>query len=92
MSYHFYNHPHKTNDKRVSPTPRRYYSHLGSHLWVRRYARNLTQRELAEKAGVSRKTINAIETSKTLPTLVVAMKIATALDIAVEDLFFLNFQ
>ena len=50
------------------------------HLW--------TQEELADKSGVSRVTINAIETGKTENVLVNTLrKIADALGVSIEDLF-----
>ncbi len=48
---------------------------------------SLTQQELSEKAGVSRKSINAIENGIYVPSTVLALKIAKTLKCKVEDLF-----
>lgn len=48
---------------------------------------NWTQADLAEKLGVSRQTINAIETEKYDPSLPLAFKIAKLFRRAVEEIF-----
>ena len=50
----------------------------------------LRQEDLAEKLGVSRQTIIAIENDKYNPTLELAMKLAKQLGKNVEDIFFLD--
>ena len=52
-----------------------------------RHAAGLTQAELAAKVSVSRKTINTVENGVFVPTTVLALKLARALDCRVEDLF-----
>ena len=47
----------------------------------------MTQQELADKVGVSRQTIIAIEKSKYSPTLELAFKIANVFDIPLGDVF-----
>ena len=47
----------------------------------------MTQQELADKAGVTRQTIIAIEAGKYSPSLTLAFKIATALGVRIEDVF-----
>lgn len=47
----------------------------------------LTQAELAERAGVTRKSINAIETGNMVPSTLLALKLAKVLGVTVEDLF-----
>ena len=47
----------------------------------------LTQAELAERLGVSRQTVNAIETEKYDPSLPLAFKIAALFDLRIEDIF-----
>lgn len=47
----------------------------------------LTQGQLAELVGVSRKTINTVENGIFVPSTVVALKIAKALGQPVEALF-----
>ena len=62
---------------------------LGNRIREARDARGLTQAELAERIGVSRKTVNTVENGVFIPSTVVALKLAGALGCAVEDLFFL---
>ncbi|WP_174293078.1 helix-turn-helix transcriptional regulator [Sphingomonas bacterium] len=47
----------------------------------------LTQAALAERVGVSRKTINTVENGVFIPSTVLALKLAAALDRPVEALF-----
>ena len=46
-----------------------------------------TQADLAEKLGVSRQTINAIETEKYDPSLPLALKLAKLFRRSVEEIF-----
>ena len=48
----------------------------------------MTQKELAERAGCTRQTINAIEAAKYAPSLELAFKIARIFETGVEDVFF----
>jgi putative transcriptional regulator len=51
-------------------------------------ARNdMTQEDLAKKAGVSRQTINAIEKEKYDPSLSLAFKLAACFGVTIEELF-----
>jgi putative transcriptional regulator len=52
-----------------------------------RIAAGLTQEALSNSAGVSRKSINAIENGIYVPSTVLALKIAKTLKCSVEDLF-----
>ena len=47
----------------------------------------MSQQELAEKVGVSRQTIIAIENNKYDPSLPLAMRLARCLQTTVEELF-----
>jgi len=47
----------------------------------------MTQQELADKAGVTRQTIIAIEAGKYAPSLPLAFRIARAFHTSVEDVF-----
>lgn len=58
-----------------------------NELKVYRAKRDLTQEELAVEMGVSRQTINAIETGKYNPSLELALKLADHFDVAIEELF-----
>jgi putative transcriptional regulator len=52
-----------------------------------RAARDLSQAALAQAMGVSRQTINAIETGRYLPSLPLAIGLARYFGTTVEDLF-----
>ena len=52
-----------------------------------RAERNLTQAQLAELAGVSRKTINTVENEVFIPSTLLSLKLAKVLGLKVEDLF-----
>jgi len=60
---------------------------LVSSLKEIREARGLTQAQLAEVIRVSRKTINTVENGVYVPSTVIALKLAAALDTSVEALF-----
>ena len=47
----------------------------------------LTQAELADRVGVSRKTINTVENGVFVPSTMLALKLAAALGRSVEGLF-----
>ncbi|MEM9580934.1 MAG: helix-turn-helix transcriptional regulator, partial [Pseudomonadota bacterium] len=55
-----------------------------------RKARGLTQADLAEAAGVSRKTINTIENRVFSPSALLALQLARVLDVSVHEIFFLK--
>ena len=57
---------------------------------VARAERRMTQQELADTTGVSRQTINAIESGKFIPSTVLALKIARTFEMSVEEIFFLE--
>lgn len=52
-----------------------------------RLAAGLSQRELAETLGVSRQTVNSIETGRYDPSLPLAIAIARQFQRAVEEIF-----
>jgi len=54
---------------------------------LRFFANEMSQQTLAEKTGVSRQTINAIEACKYSPTLELAFRIAVAFDLKISDVF-----
>jgi len=60
---------------------------LHNKLKVYRAMRNLTQEQLADKVGVSRQTIIAIESNKYLPSLNLAFKLTEVFGVKVEDIF-----
>ena len=63
---------------------------LGNRLLALRTERGLTQAALAEMVGVSRKTINTVENGVFVPSTLLALKLARALDLPVEALFHLQ--
>ena len=63
---------------------------LSNRIKVQRAMKNITQEELAAQIGVTRKTINTIETGKFVPSTILAIKLARYFGISVEELFTLN--
>jgi len=60
---------------------------LRNTLKVHRARMDWTQEELARRVGVTRKTINTIENGVFIPSTVLALKLARAFSVRVEDLF-----
>ena len=60
---------------------------LKNQIKVYRAINNWTQEELAHQVGVTRKTINTIENGKFIPSAYLAIRIAKAFGVAVEDVF-----
>lgn len=54
---------------------------------LRFFANEMTQQELAEKAGVSRQTILSIEAGKYSPSLELAFRIADAFGVKIGEVF-----
>jgi putative transcriptional regulator len=54
---------------------------------LRFFANEMTQQELAEKAGVSRQTIIAVEAGKYNPSLELAFRIAEAFGVSIGEVF-----
>lgn len=63
---------------------------LYNRLKAMRAQRGLTQADLAEAVGVSRKTINTVENRVFVPSTILALKLARALDCPVSELFALD--
>ncbi len=63
---------------------------LGNRLKDRRTELGLTQADLAERCGVSRKTVNTVENGVFVPSTLLALKLAAALDRRVEELFWVE--
>ena len=61
--------------------------HLINSIKVERAKRNLSQADLAFRVGVSRKTINTIETGRFIPSTLIALLIAREFAIPVEQIF-----
>lgn len=52
-----------------------------------RARRNVSQQELADAIGVSRKTISTVETGRFTPSVVIALKLARYFQVPVESIF-----
>ncbi|WP_394999248.1 helix-turn-helix transcriptional regulator [Sphingomonas sp.] len=63
---------------------------LSNRLRELRAERELTQAQLAELVGVSRKTVNTVENGVFVPSTTLALKLARALAVPVEKLFWLS--
>ena len=57
---------------------------------IERTILDLTQDELAKKIGVSRQTINSIETNKYVPSTLLAVKLSKIFNKSVNDFFILE--
>jgi molybdate-binding protein/transcriptional regulator with XRE-family HTH domain len=62
-------------------------SEAGTRLRLARQARGLSQQQLAGMAGVSRQALSAVESGHSDPSLRVALALARALGVTVEELF-----
>ncbi|MEC8232465.1 MAG: helix-turn-helix transcriptional regulator [Pseudomonadota bacterium] len=60
---------------------------LDNHIHKFRLQHKVSQQELADAIGVSRKTISTVETGRFTPSVVIALKIAKYFDVPVEHMF-----
>jgi putative transcriptional regulator len=60
---------------------------MKNNIKVQRAIHNLTQQDLAERIGVSRQTINAMEAAKYVPSTVLALKLSQLFDKPVNEIF-----
>lgn len=60
---------------------------MKNRLRVLRAEHRWSQADLAERLGVSRQTVNAVETEKYEPSLSLAFKMARLFDLRIEDIF-----
>lgn len=60
---------------------------MKNRLKVLRAERDWNQGDLADRLGVSRQSVNAIETGRYDPSLPLAFKIAELFDLSIEDIF-----
>ena len=63
---------------------------LANAIKDRRTELGLTQAELAERVGVTRKTVNTVENGVFTPSATLAIKVAAALGVSVEQLFWIE--
>ncbi|MDE3162573.1 MAG: helix-turn-helix transcriptional regulator [Acidobacteriota bacterium] len=60
---------------------------MKNELRVLRAQRDWSQADLAERLGISRQSVNAIETGKYDPSLPLAFKLARVFDTTIESIF-----
>ena len=60
---------------------------MKNHLRVLRAERDWSQAELAERLGVSRQTVNALETGRYDPSLPLAFRVARVFGKLIEEIF-----
>lgn len=60
---------------------------MKNRIRVERAERRMTQQQLADAVGVSRQTINAVESGKFIPSTLLALKIARCFGRPVETVF-----
>lgn len=60
---------------------------MKNNIRVERAVLRMTQQQLAERIGVARQTINAIEAGKYVPSTVLALKMAAVFDKSVNDIY-----
>jgi len=63
--------------------------HLGNRIREFRARERMTQADLAQSIGVSRKTINTVENQIYIPSTLLALKLAKRFNVNVEEIFFL---
>lgn len=63
---------------------------MKNNIRVERAIKAITQQDLANAVGVSRQTINSIESNRYIPSTVLSMKIARYFGKTVEDIFSLE--
>lgn len=63
---------------------------LNNRIRVFRAEHRITQQELANFVGVTRKTISTIEVGRFIPSTIIALKISHHFDVPLEDIFSLD--
>ncbi len=63
---------------------------MKNNIRIERAIQNITQHELAERVGVSRQTINSIETGRYVPSTILALKISSFFNKTVNEIFLLE--
>ena len=60
---------------------------LDNQIHKLRAEKQVSQQQLADAIGVSRKTISTVETGRFTPSVVIALKLATFFEVPVESIF-----
>jgi len=63
---------------------------IGNNMKIMRVKQNMTQEKLAERVGVTRQTILAIEKNKYSPSLKLAFDIAWVFGVGIEKVFYIK--
>ena len=63
---------------------------MKNNIRVERAIKRITQQQLAERIGVSRQTINAIESGKYIPSTLLVLKMSKVFEKPVDDIFLLE--
>lgn len=66
--------------------------YISNTVYALRIEKNLTQEDLAERLGVTRQTIIAIEKGNYTPSVLLALKVAAVFKIPVEDIFRISYE
>jgi putative transcriptional regulator len=66
------------------------HKNVGNRVRDQRKAKGLTQAELAEQVGIARVSVLSIEKGRYIPTIETALRIAHALKMPAEELFWLK--
>ena len=65
--------------------------YITNSVYTLRTKKSLTQEELAEKVGITRQTVIAIEKGNYTPSVLLAIKIASTFKVRVEDIFRISY-
>lgn len=63
---------------------------LANRIKERRGELGLTQADLADRVGVTRKTVNTVENGVFIPSALLALKLEEALELPVAELFWID--
>ena len=85
-----FHHPFQVGDLSPQPFTKPGGVSMKNNIRVERAIKNITQADLAEQVGVSRQTINTIESNKYVPSTVLALKIARVFNKPLEEIFMLE--
>ena len=66
--------------------------YIKNNVYTLRSKKKLTQEEFAQKIGVSRQTVIAIEKGNYTPSVLLALNIARVFEVAVEDVFKIAYE